>query len=60
MDTHANTFDMYPEKNARLQRNYEMLWGRVSDVPMELPALVENKLEGAALTAYTPPFYLCW
>ena len=28
----ANTFGVYPEEIAGLQRDYEKLWGRVSDV----------------------------
>lgn len=39
---HANTFGVYPEEIARLQRDYEKLWGRVSDVLTELSALVEK------------------
>ena len=39
---HANTFGVYPEEIAGLQRDYEKLWGRVSDVLMELSALVEK------------------
>ena len=39
---HANTFGVYPEEIARLQRDYEKLWGQVSDVLMELSALVEK------------------
>ena len=39
---HANTFGVYPEEIARLQRDYEKLWGLVSDVLTELAALVEK------------------
>ena len=39
---HANTLGLYPEEIAGLQRDYEKLWGRVSDVLMELSALVEK------------------
>ena len=39
---HANTFGVYPEEIAGLQRDYEKLWGRVSDVLTELSALVEK------------------
>ena len=39
---HANTFGVYPEEIAGLQRDYEKLWGQVSDVLMELSALVEK------------------
>lgn len=39
---HANTFGVYPEEIARLQRDYEKFWGRVSDVLTELSALVEK------------------
>ena len=39
---HVNTFGVYPEEIAGLQRDYEKLWGRVSDVLMELSALVEK------------------
>ena len=39
---HANPFGVYPEEIARLQRDYEKLWGRVSDVLTELAALVEK------------------
>lgn len=46
---HANTFGVYPEEIAGLQRDYEKLWGRVSDVLTELSVLVENDLEGCAL-----------
>ena len=38
----ANTFGVYPEEIAGLQRDYEKLWGQVSDVLMELSALVEK------------------
>ena len=37
---HANTFGVYPEEIAGLQRDYEKLWGRVSDVLKELSELV--------------------
>ena len=40
---HANTFGVYPEEIAGLQRDYEKLWGRVSDVLTELSVLVESK-----------------
>ena len=39
---HANTFGVYPEEVAGLQRDYEKLWGRVSDVLTELSVLVEK------------------
>ena len=39
---HANTFGVYPEEIAGLQRDYEKLWGQVSDVLMELSVLVEK------------------
>ena len=39
---HANTLGLYPEEIAGLQRDYEKLWCRVSDVLMELSALVEK------------------
>ena len=39
---HANTFGVYPEEIAGLQRDYERLWGQVSDVLTELSALVEK------------------
>ena len=39
---HANTFGVYPEEIAGLQRDYEKLWGQVSDVLTELAALVEK------------------
>ena len=39
---HANTFGVYPEEIAGLQRDYEKLWGRVSEVLMELSTLVEK------------------
>lgn len=39
---HANTFGVYPEEIIGLQRDYEKLWGRVSDVLTELSALVEK------------------
>ena len=37
---HANTFGVYPEEIAG--RDYEKLWGQVSDVLTELSALVEK------------------
>ena len=40
--THANIFGVYPEEIAGLQQDYEKLWGRVSDVLMELSVLVEK------------------
>ena len=39
---HANIFGVYPEEIAGLQQDYEKLWGRVSDVLMELSVLVEK------------------
>ena len=39
---HANTFGVYPEEIAGLQRDYEKLRDRVSDVFTELSALVEK------------------
>ena len=39
---HANTFGVYPEEIAGLQRDYEKLWGRVADVLTELSVLVEK------------------
>ena len=39
---HANTFGVYPEEIAGLQRDYEKLWGHVSDVLTDLSALVEK------------------
>ena len=39
---HAHTYGIYPEEVARLQRDYESLWGQVSDVLKELSALVEK------------------
>ena len=39
---HANTFGVYPEEIVGLQRDYEKLWGRVSDVLAELSVLVEK------------------
>ena len=39
---HANTFGVYPEEIAGLQRDYEKLWGGVSDVLTELSVLVEK------------------
>ena len=37
---HANTFGVYPEEIAGLQRDYEKLWSRVSDVLTELSVIV--------------------
>ena len=37
---HANTFGVYPEEIAGLQRDYEKLWGLVSDVLTELSVIV--------------------
>lgn len=37
---HANTFGVYPEEIAGLQRDYEKLWGRVADVLTELSVIV--------------------
>lgn len=39
---HAHTYGIYPEEIAGLQRDYESLWGQVSDVLKELSALVEK------------------
>ena len=39
---HANTFGVYPEEIAGLQRDYEKLWEQVSDVLTELSALVKK------------------
>ena len=54
---HANTFGVYPEEIAGLQRDYEKLWGRVSDVLKELSALVEKQFEGGGLNGRPPLFY---
>lgn len=54
---HANTFGVYPEEIAGLQRDYEKLWGRVSDVLTELSALVENNLEGCGLYVAVAPLF---
>ena len=37
---HANMYGIYPEEIAGLQRDYEKLWGQVSDVLKELSELV--------------------
>ena len=37
---HANMYGVYPEEIAGLQRDYEKLWGQVSDVLKELSELV--------------------
>ena len=37
---HANMYGVYPEEIAGLQRDYETLWGQVSDVLKELSELV--------------------
>lgn len=37
---HANLYGVYPEEIARLQRDYETLWGQVSDILKELSELV--------------------
>ena len=37
---HANTYGVYPEEITGLQRDYEKLWGRVSEVLRELSELV--------------------
>lgn len=39
---HAHTYGIYPEEIRNLQRDYEKLWGQVSDVLKELSALVEK------------------
>ena len=39
---HANTYGVYPEEITGLQRDYEKLWGRVSEVLRELSELVEK------------------
>ena len=36
---HANTYGVYPQEIAALQKDYAMLWGRVSDVLKELAAV---------------------
>lgn len=38
---HANTYGVYPEEIKGLQKDYEKLWGRVSDVLKQLTAVVE-------------------
>ena len=56
---HANTFGVYPEEIAGLQRDYEKLWGRVSDVLTELSALVEKEPCGVrAFMVCAPPFFV--
>lgn len=37
---HANLHGVYPEEIAGLQRDYETLWGQVSDILRELSKLV--------------------
>ena len=37
---HANTYGVYPEEIDGLRRDYEKLWGQVSEVLRELSALV--------------------
>lgn len=39
---HANTYGIYPEEIAGLQRDYAQLWQAVSDVLKELSAIVEK------------------
>lgn len=39
---HANTYGIYPEEITGLQRDYEKLWGQVSEVLRELSELVEK------------------
>ena len=39
---HANTYGVYPEEIDGLRRDYEKLWGRVSEVLRELSELVEK------------------
>jgi len=36
---HANTYGVYPNEIAALQKDYAALWGRVSDVLKELAAV---------------------
>lgn len=37
---HANTYGVYPEEIDGLRRDYEKLWGQVSEILLELSALV--------------------
>lgn len=39
---HANTYGVYPDEIAGLQRDYGELWGRVSAVLEQLAAIVEK------------------
>lgn len=39
---HANTYGVYPEEITGLQRDYEKLWSRVSEVLRELSELVQK------------------
>ncbi len=39
---HAHTCGLYPEEVESLRRDYEKLWGQVSEVLKELSALVEK------------------
>ena len=39
---HANTYGVYPEEIDCLRRDYDKLWGQVSEVLRELSALVEK------------------
>lgn len=55
---HANTFGVYPEEIAGLQRDYEKLWGQVSDVLMELSVLVENDKAGYNLDMAVHCFFI--
>ena len=43
---HANTYGVYPEEIDGLRRDYEKLWGQVSEVLRELSALVAKQDEG--------------
>ena len=38
---HANTYGVYPDEIAGLQKDYTELWGRMNDILKQLSAIVE-------------------
>lgn len=55
---HANTYGVYPEEIDGLRRDYEKLWGQVSDILMQLSELVKKMIQrGAVQNSCAPCFW---
>ena len=55
---HAHTYGVYPEEIDGLKRDYEKLWGQVSDILMQLSELVKKMIQrGAVQNSCAPCFW---